>query len=246
MGEAHAALGKLYVGLRRWAEAEASLRRAVELAPRYSTARQWYGTMFLRLLRCDEARAQVEIGARLDPLSALVNEAVGSVQLGCGEPERAIEAFQSVLRMHPDAMTTRIFLGRALTSSGRHDEAIRVLEDARASAPGETVAAALGIAYAKAGRVEAARDRLSEVTAPFLRASVFAALRDREPMWAALEDALVRDGGGLQNILSTASFEPYRGDARFLDFAKRAGFPVPPIPPGRFSTEAQSERSVRR
>jgi TolB-like protein/DNA-binding winged helix-turn-helix (wHTH) protein/tetratricopeptide (TPR) repeat protein len=246
MGEAHAALGKLYVGQRRWAEAEASLRRAVELAPEYSTARQWYGTMFLRLLRCDEARAQVEIGARLDPLSALVNEAVGSVHLGCGDPERAIEVFQTVLRMHPDAMTTRNFLGRALIRTGRSSEAIRVLEDTYANSPSETVASTLAIAYAKSGRVDVARERLALVGAPFLRATVFAALLDSESMWAALEDALIRDGGGLQGLLSSTAFEPYRGEQRFIDYAKRAGFPVPPPPPARFSTDDESDRSARR
>jgi TolB-like protein/DNA-binding winged helix-turn-helix (wHTH) protein/Flp pilus assembly protein TadD len=235
LGEAHAALGKLYVSQRRWTEAERSLRRAVELAPQYSTARQWYGTMFLRLHRCDEALEQVLIGARLDPLTALINEAVGSTFLLCGEPERAIDVFRSVLRMHPDAHTTRQFLGRALTRAGRHDEAIEVLEDLHAQHPGQSVATTLAVAYVNAGRVDDAQRLIPTILTPFFRATVFAALHEPTRMWEALELALGTNGGALQNLLSESVFAAYYGDPRFLDFASRAGFPVPPTVPARFS-----------
>jgi len=125
---AGAALGKLFIGQLRFAEAETELREAVKLNPNYSTARQWLGTLYSRLRRCEEARTHVEIGARLDPLTALVNEAVGSVYLMCGEPERAISILENVLHMHPTAVTTRTMLGRALTGAGRPAEAVKMLE----------------------------------------------------------------------------------------------------------------------
>jgi TolB-like protein/DNA-binding winged helix-turn-helix (wHTH) protein/Tfp pilus assembly protein PilF len=239
LGEAHAALAKLFVGERRWSEAERSFARAIELSPQYSTARQWYGTMFLRLRRCDEALEQVTQGTRLDPLSQLVNESVGSVYLDCGESQRAIEVFDSVLAMHPAASSTRFRRAQALCEIGRLDDGIRELESLDEAAPGEAVGSTLAIAYAKAGRVAPARARLARIESPFPRAQVFAALGETERMFEMLEQALATSGGGLQNLIAGSSFQRHFGDARFIAVATRAGFPMP-IREGRLSTRART------
>lgn len=239
LGEAYAALGKLYVGQRRWIAAERSFAHAVELSPQYSTARQWYGTMFARLRRCDEALDQVTQGARLDPLTPLVNEAVGSVYLTCGEPARAVEVFDSVLAMHPTASTTRYQRARALDRLGRHTEAIRELETLDDAEPSDAVGSALAMSYANAGRVAQARARLARVDAPFFRAQVFAVLGEAEQMFEMLERALVTSGNGLQNLISGPYFARYFQDTRFIDIATRAGFPMP-IRDARFSTRVQT------
>jgi DNA-binding winged helix-turn-helix (wHTH) protein/TolB-like protein/Tfp pilus assembly protein PilF len=240
-GEAHASLGKLYVAQRRWAEAEQAFAKAVTLSPQYSTARQWYGTMFLRLRRCDEALEQVAIAVRLDPLTVLVNEALGSVYLGCGEPWRAIEVFDAILVMHPTAHTTRHRRAVALSRLARYDEAIDELEALAITVPGDAVTGALAVAHAKAGRDPIARTWLAHVTSPFVRAQIFAALGDTAGMWPMLEQSLAGQGGALQNLLSEAEFERYRDDPRFVDFARRAGFPLP-IRDARFS--AQTDAAV--
>ena len=237
LGEAHAALGKLFVGERLWREAERSFARAIELSPQYSTARQWYGTMFLRLRRCDEALEQVMQGTRLDPLSQLVNESVGSVYLDCGEGQRAVEVFDSVLAMHPAAISTRLRRAQALCEIGRLDDGIRELELLDEAAPGEAVGTTLAIAYAKAGRIAPTRARLDRIESPFPRAQVFAALGETERMFEMLERALTTSGGGLQNLIAGSSFQRYFENGRFIELASRAGFPMP-IPEGRLSTRA--------
>jgi TolB-like protein len=238
-GEAHASLGKLYVAQRRWAEAERAFATAVALSPYYSTARQWYGTMFSRLRRCDEALEQVRIAVRLDPLTALVNEALGSVYLVCGEPGRALEVFDAVLVMHPTAHTTRQRRSVALIRLARCDDAIRELEAVAVAVPGEAVTGLLAVAHAKAGHEAIARTLLAEVTTPFRRAQIFAALGDAAGMWPMLEASLAGQGVALQNLISEAEFERYRDDPRFVDFARRAGFPLP-IRDARFSPQTDA------
>jgi TolB-like protein/DNA-binding winged helix-turn-helix (wHTH) protein/tetratricopeptide (TPR) repeat protein len=238
LGEAHAALGKLYVARRRWAEAEQSFARAVALSPQYSTARQWYGTMFSRLRRCDEALEQVEIAARLDPLTALVNESVGSVRMVCGDPRGALEVFDAVLAMHPDAHTTRHRRARALMLLERYDDAIQDLEAlAREERVDETNLIAL--AHALAGRTARARELLAGVSIPFQRAQIFAALGETDAMFQMLERALAGEPGALQNLIGEPEFERYRYDPRFLDFASRAGFPLP-LRDARFSSRVSA------
>lgn len=233
LGEAHAALGKLYVGRRRFVEAERSFAKAVALSPQYSTARQWYGTMFGRLRRCDEALEQVQMAARLDPLTALVNESVGSVYLQCGDPARAVGVYDAVLAMHPTAQSTRRRRGQALSRLGRHDAAIRDLE-AVALTPGESVSGALAIVYARAGLTAKAYEMAATVTSPFVRARAYAELRDPARMWPMLEQALAGNETALADLLASPEFETYRLDKRFVDFAARAGFPLP-IRDARFS-----------
>ena len=233
LGEAHAALGKLYVGRRRFAEAERSFAKAVELSPQYSTARQWYGTMFSRLRRCDDALEQVQMAARLDPLTAVVNESVGSVYLQCGDPARALEVYDAVLAMHPTAHSTRRRRAQALSRLGRHDAAITELH-AVALTRGESVSGDLAVVYARAGLTAKAYEMAATADSPYVRARAYAVLRDQPRMWPMLEQALTNDETALADLLASPEFDPYRLHPRFVDFAARAGFPVP-IRDARFS-----------
>ena len=242
LGEAHAALGKLYTIDRRWTEAEASLRRAVELSPQYSTARQWLGTMYMRLRRCDEARTQVEIGARLDPLNNLVNQAVGGVYENCGAPERAVELLEAVLKLHPAANTTHYVLGRALVRVGRIDDGIQQIEMAHHPGDETYATTALMDAYVKAGRRDDAQRILASLKGNYVRAAGAASLGDAEQMYKQLGIAVAKNATALPNLLIEPAFEPYFNDPRFVDLAQRAGFPIP-ILPGRFTTSATTAAS---
>ena len=76
------------------------------------------------------------------------------------------------------------------------------------------------------------------VKSPFLRARAYAALRDPARMWPMLEQALLDQGAALAILLASPEFEAYRHDRRFLDFAGRAGSPLP-IRDARFSAAAR-------
>jgi len=235
LGEAHAALGKLFIGQLRFAEAEVELRDAVRLSPNYSTGRQWLGTLYARLRRCDEARTHVEIGARLDPLTALVNEAVGSVYIHCGDPRRAVEVLEGVLRMHPASATTRGQLGRALTAAGRATEAVVLLEPLQAERPGSEsfTTAALLKSYGDAGQTEKLHALAARVKAPYLKAVAAATMSDRATMYAELKRAVVdKDRSWLTSLLGELAFSPYIFEPEFAEIARAAGFPLPirPIP----------------
>jgi TolB-like protein/DNA-binding winged helix-turn-helix (wHTH) protein/Flp pilus assembly protein TadD len=234
LGEAHAALGKLLVNRRQWVEAEKSLRLAVQLSPQYSTARQWLGTMYARLRRCDEARFQVETGARLDPLATIVNEAVGSVYMSCGEPARAVEILREVLKMHPEATSTKGMLGRALLLAGRADEALSVLEPGQQHGAESFGTGYLLTAYARTGRVESVKALTATIKSNYLQAVAAAAMGDRTELFERLNLALSTDTSWLHALLGEPAFAPFVDDPAFVEFARRAGFPTP-IPPARFS-----------
>ena len=243
LGEAHAALGKLYISQLRFADAEAELKEAVKLNPNYSTARQWLGTLYGRLRRCDEARTQVEIGARLDPLTALVNEAVGSIHTQCGEHTRAIEVLEAVLRMHPSSDTTRFQLGRALTGAGRAEEAVAMLAPLQRAGGESFVTSALMNSYGQAGQREKLTKLEASVKAPYLRAVAAAVRHDRARMYAELERAMTEGGKSwFTSLLVEAAFAPYLTEPEFAGIASRAGFPVPIRTAGFTPTTATTDR----
>ncbi len=243
LGQAHAALGKLYLGQLRFLDAEAELKEAVRLNPNYSTARQWLGTLYGRLRRCDEARTHVEIGARLDPLTALVNEAVGSVHTLCGEPERAIQILENVLRMHPGSDTTKFQLGRALMAAGRPKEAVAVLRPLQQTGGEGSATSAYIKALADAGELDELASIEAALTSPYLRAAAAAARGDRARMYDALDRAIHdANRSWLAGLLVDAAFQPYVYEDRFAAMAAEAGFPTP-IRPARFSTAPDPERT---
>ncbi len=78
LAEAHAslALAKLYY---EWdfPAAEKEFQRALELKPNYATAHQWYGEYFMLMGRFEESLAEMRRAQDLDPLSLIINTAVG-------------------------------------------------------------------------------------------------------------------------------------------------------------------------
>ena len=83
LGEAEASLG--IIGALHdwnWASAGEHFRRAIELNPSYATAYHWYGLDYLALLgRFTEARKAVRMAVELDPLTSIMRESIGYVDL---------------------------------------------------------------------------------------------------------------------------------------------------------------------
>jgi tetratricopeptide (TPR) repeat protein len=56
-----------------FAGAERDYRRSIELNPNYATAHQWYSQYLREMGRVDEARREIDIALKLDPLSRPIN-----------------------------------------------------------------------------------------------------------------------------------------------------------------------------
>ena len=226
LGHPHAALGRILLQQRRWQESEVEHRQAVMLSPQYSTGRQWYGTLLARLGKCEEALKQTQIGADIDPLTPLVNEAVASVHLMCGQPARAIPILHRVLDMYPDLVTSMYRLGDAYASVGEYPRALEVLERAVPLAKSLAVQTrtrvslsdtlilsgntAKGTALARQIQKEAA-ERADLVV---YGASASAAIGDTDAMFAFLEQAK-NQGESLEMLLFELRLVRYHRDPRY-------------------------------
>ena len=100
LAEAHASLGfilELYDW--DWQGAESQFKRAIELNPNYATAHQWYGQMFGRMGKIDDAIREVKLAQELDPLSPIIYEALGSEYYCLGQFDQATEHIGRHLRL---------------------------------------------------------------------------------------------------------------------------------------------------
>lgn len=135
-----------------WPGAEAALRRALELNPGHATARQWLATTLDMLERRDEAIAQMEHAARMDPLSAVIHLNLANLLIEHGEPEAALEVARRAAEL--DSQLGGQALADVYLALARADEALAALD---ALDPSRVRAEDRAYFYARLGREQEAR-----------------------------------------------------------------------------------------
>ncbi len=129
LAEAHAALGLVATTYDwDWEEAEEQFQTALQLEPRYATAREWYGAMLDAQGRFDEARVQHDRAVALDPFSAIIGTVRAHHLLLTGDIEAAVAQFEATLELQPDLALTLQWMADAFILSGRFDEAADALQ----------------------------------------------------------------------------------------------------------------------
>lgn len=121
-------LGKHQAGMKQTEEAEASYRRALELAPDnpviLDEAAQWFLSGGQATVAETLLRRAVRARNRYWPAHARL----GSLLLSQGDSDSAAAEFEQVLALQPDRLEMRIHLAVALARSGRFHEALQHLE----------------------------------------------------------------------------------------------------------------------
>jgi len=119
----------------RNAEAETLLRRCLELAPAFTSARCAYALVLNWLERIPAVLAEAERLLAADPGNPLYRHLRASALYRLGEDAAAAEAYAAVLEAHPDSPLTWMSYGHALKTLGRQAEAVAAYRRALAHAP---------------------------------------------------------------------------------------------------------------
>ena len=116
LAEAHTSMAAiLWLYDWRWEEAQAEFKRSLELSPTYPTANHWYAEYLMTMGRHDEALARIKSGQDLDPLSLIINVAVGwSFYNAYRRYEEAIEQLRRTVELEPNYPVTYWILGLSL------------------------------------------------------------------------------------------------------------------------------------
>ena len=186
----------------RWDEAIAVQRRAVQLDPLAIIISTDLGWIFEHADRWDEAIEHLRNTLELDPGNAFLLGALGLAYVGKGMYPEALAAFQKRVDTSGREAEILCFMAQAYALSGDTTRALQMLEEAKDKArnqPGQ--AWNLTQIY----RVLAARDK-----------------RYRDDMYAWLDKAYEERAMGLV-FTSTAEWEPFRSDSRFIAFRNKLG-----------------------
>ena len=235
LAEAHTTLADVIGSSRHdWTGAETQYKRAIELNPSSSTARQRYSIFLAAMGRYEEALAEIKRARELDPISLIINEATGWPLYLARQYDQAIAQYRKMLEMEPTFLPTYFDLGRAYLHKGMVEDAIKVhmklvaLSDSHPSAK-----AALGHTYAVAGRKQAALKILNELrelskrsyVSPYDIARIYVGLGEKDQALQWLEKAYEERNSFLVNLKVDPDLDPLRSHPRFQDLRRRMNFP---------------------
>lgn len=219
LAEAHDALGMVYMRDGKWAQSEASFRRAIELDRSNSGAYNDFSTwLLLPLGRIDEAVHQLRQAEKADPLSSYIQQRLAAMLIFAGRYEEAAAHCASEGEC----------LGRVRLGQGRIDEAIQILStfDTLATKGPLVYPRYLGYAYGRAGRREEA-EKLATAVAPnaFSQALIYAGLGDKDRTLEALDRVAELGAVRIGQALNSPEFALLRGDSRVKTLRQKVGLP---------------------
>jgi tetratricopeptide (TPR) repeat protein len=110
-----------------WAASEASLRRALELAPGDVQVMRYNGVLLGHLGRMDEAIPILRRAVALDPLNVQVYRSLAAVYFRTDRFEESEAMALKALEVNPKGGIAHCWLGAALLMQGRLDEALEAV-----------------------------------------------------------------------------------------------------------------------
>ena len=218
---------------RDWDAADDAYRRAMKRQPAYWLAHDHYAMTLAARGHVDEAVVEVRRGQALEPVSLVVHHHVAWMLVMAGRADEAIAECQNALAVNPSFSMAYLWMGLALEQKGLYNDAIVALEHAVAlKATRSFTIAAAAHAYAKAGRIDEARRRLSQLeqesatryVEPYAIALIHAALGADEAALAFLEQGYRDNSFWLGMWVRTDTrLAHLRTNARFQDLLRRLG-----------------------
>jgi serine/threonine protein kinase/Tfp pilus assembly protein PilF len=231
LAEAHTSLGWVtFIYDWDWVGAEREFNRAIQLNPRYSTARQWHAWYLVAMGRFEEALAEGRAAIDLDPASVSIRRSLGWLQYYARQDEAALDNLRRALAMDPTAEETHRLLGLVYLEQGKQDEAAASFKEAIALSQHKALAfAGLGQVAARRGRLDEARAVLKEIqrragtryVSPVALTKLHAAMGDADAAFDGLEQAYRERRGWLAYLKIEPTLDPLRPDPRFQPLLER-------------------------
>ncbi|HXP71257.1 MAG TPA: protein kinase [Candidatus Dormibacteraeota bacterium] len=236
LGEAHTPLAAvLWLHDWQWPEAQKEFKRSLELNPNYPTANHWHAEYVMTMGRHAEAIAKIKNSQTLDPLSLIINVAIGRDYYLARRYDEALEHLLQTVELDPNYPVTYWVLGLLYMTTGRSDLAIAAGEKAVTLSGGSPLMrAALAHSYGKAGRTKEALQILDDLTsvakckyvAPHFFAGIHIGLGENDLALDCLEQSYEEHSHWLIYLHIDPTMDDLRNEPRFQDLLKRVGLPA--------------------
>jgi len=231
LAEAHASLAWcLFIYDWEWDAAEREFRRAIELDPRYASARQWHAFLLVTRGRLDEAMAESLRALELDGTSVSVRRSVGWAHYYARRHDQARYHMLRAMTMNPMAAESYRILALIYEQQGNLQEAERVAREATELPAGGTYTqATLGFVLGRAGKTAEARAVLETLeqqartgyVSPVAFATVYLGLGDMDHALDWMERAFEDRRGWLAYLKVNPILDPVQQLPRFQALVKK-------------------------
>jgi eukaryotic-like serine/threonine-protein kinase len=230
LAEAHATLGWIQVGhYWDWSGADASYKRALELAPGSTMVVRRYATLAATLGRLDQAIDLDRRAAELDPLSVAAHYNLGLHAWYAGRLDEAEAGFRKVLELDPEYPLTHLMIGLVHLSRSNPEAALQEVERERSEA---WRLYGRALAYHAAGRTREADTALAELLEKekkgwdFQIAEIYAFRGERDKAFEWLAVAYSHRDSALSDIKGDPLLESLEADPRYTAFLRKLGLPA--------------------
>jgi eukaryotic-like serine/threonine-protein kinase len=239
LAEAHTTLAALlWLHDWQWDDAQTEFKRSLELGPTYATANHWYAEYAMTMGRHNEAIVRMKKGLDLDPLSLIINVAVGWALYFARRYDEAIQHLQRTVELDPNYPVTHWILGLVFRKTGRYALAITEGEKGVTLSGGSPLMrAALAHTLAMAGRTNDAIQILEDLialaekryVAPYFFAGIHIGLARNEGAIEYLEKCHDEHSHWLIYLHLDPSMDALRDNPRFQALLGRVGLTTPTI-----------------
>jgi TolB-like protein/Tfp pilus assembly protein PilF len=233
LAEAHTSLASIKaVTDWDWQGAENEYRKAIELNPKYPTARHWYAAQLLVQGRLDQALQEIKQAQQLDPLSLGINKDFAVIFLYARDYDKALEQCRKTLEIEPHFGVMSTYIAQIYELQQKYPEATAELEKAHDAAPGDgEITYALGQAYALMGKKDEALKISNELNQPAKQdmylpkeaAYLYALLGEKEQAVAILQKAAENHYMPVAELKMDPRLTELRKDARVVELLQKIG-----------------------
>ncbi|MHB0970978.1 MAG: hypothetical protein ACYC7A_20040 [Thermoanaerobaculia bacterium] len=232
LGEGWTSLGSvLYLHDWKWQEAEAALRRGVELNPRYPTSHHSLAYYLGLVGRFDEALSEIAMAAELDPLAVVLYVDRAWIEATSGRRDLGLQTIEKAIRHDPSSPFAQYEHFWHLDYLRRYDEAIEALEsalslDRKDPAPALRLRQALRTGGENAYLLERLAMVSVEESPHVNSAMILTRLGKHEAALDEIEKALAERERDLIYINVSQDCAPLRQYPRFARVLQEIGFPT--------------------
>ena len=235
LAEAHTSLAAVaWLHDWQWKVAQTEFERSVELAPNYPTANHWYAEFTMTMGRHAEAIDRFRKSQELDPLSLIINVAVGWALYHARSYDDAAEQLRRTVELDPNYPVTHWILGLLLRMTARYEQALTEGENGvKLSGGSPLMLAALAHTLGTAGRTEKAFEILRDLTelarqryvAPYFFAGIHVGLGQNDRAIEYLEKCYEERSHWLIYLHLDPSMDGLRQHPGFQDILRRVALP---------------------
>jgi DNA-binding winged helix-turn-helix (wHTH) protein/Flp pilus assembly protein TadD len=233
LSEAHASVAAIRMFFDRdYATAEREYLRALQLDPANADGHRQYATFLAAMGRFVEASEELQAARELNALSLAVNLESARNHYLQRQFQECIDECWQMLILEAEFAPAQHILGLAYEQMAMYDDAITELRNAYTCSRGNPcVTAALGHAYAHAGKQDEAKEILEQLVAlsrhryvsPYWQSMVHLGFNEYDTAFDLLLAACRNREVSLLWLNVEPRFDPIRSDPRFQDLLSSLG-----------------------